>query len=113
LEDAVTVLDASTSSSRARLKSARFQRRVQQHINGHRGHRDDPPYRIRNLLSAGQEHITDQQKTRPEPAFAADDRHLEVEVAWQCAQQLRSVYDQSRNADGRGIAEKVLASFTP
>ena len=44
-------------------------------------------------------------------AFAADERHIDVEVAWQCAQQLRSVYHQPSHADGRRIAEKVLASF--
>jgi transposase len=43
--------------------------------------------------------------------FAADERHIEVEVAWQCAQQLRSIYHQPDHAHGRRIAEKVLASF--
>jgi hypothetical protein len=42
---------------------------------------------------------------------AADERHVEVEVAWHCAQQLRSIYHQPDHADGRRIAEKVLASF--
>lgn len=86
-------------------------RRVQQDIHGHRGRRDDPLYRIRNLLRAGKEHLTDQQKTRLETAFTIDDRHLEVEIAWHCAQQLRSVYHQSSHADGRRVAEKILVSF--
>jgi len=38
--------------------------------------------------------------------------HLEVEVAWRCAQQVRSVYHQDSHVAGRSIAEKVLASFT-
>ena len=86
-------------------------RRVQQDIHGHRGRRDDPLYRIRNLLRAGKEHLTDRQKTRLETAFTIDDRHVEVEVAWHCAQQLRSVYHQPSHADGRRVAEKILASF--
>ena len=86
-------------------------RRVQQDIHGHRGRKDDPLYRIRNLLRAGKEHLTDQQKTRLETAFTIDDRHVEVEIAWHRAQQLRSVYHQSSHADGRRIAEKILASF--
>ena len=86
-------------------------RRVQQDIHGHRGRRDDPLYRIRNLLRAGQEHLTDRQKTRLETAFTADDRHVEVEVAWHCAQQLRSVYHQTSHADGCNVAEKILATF--
>ena len=36
---------------------------------------------------------------------------MEVEVAWHCAQQLRSVYHQTSQTDGKRIAEKVLASF--
>ena len=86
-------------------------RRVQHDIHGHRGRRDDPLYRIRNLLRAGKEHLTNRQKTRLETAFTIDDRHVEVEVAWHCAQQLRSVYHQSSHADGRRVAEKILASF--
>ena len=30
-------------------------RRVQQETTGHRGRRDDPLYRVRNILRAGQE----------------------------------------------------------
>ena len=59
----------------------------------------------------GKEHLTNQQKTRLETAFTIDDRHVEVEIAWHRAQQLRPVYHQSRHADGRRIAEKILASF--
>ncbi len=86
-------------------------RRVQQDIHGHRGRRDDPLYRIRNLLRAGQEHLTDRQKIRLETALTADDRHVEVEVAWHCAQQLRSVYHQTSHTDGRRVAERILATF--
>ena len=86
-------------------------RRVQQDIHGHRGRRDDPLYRIRNLLRAGKEHLTDRQKTRLETAFTIDDRYVEVEVVWHCAQQLCSVYHQSSHADGRRVAEKILVSF--
>ena len=36
----------------------------------------------------------------------ADERHDEVYIAWQCAQQLRSVYKAKNPAEGRRIAEK-------
>src|SRR5664280_3036665 len=55
-------------------------RRVQQDIHGHRGRKDDPLYRIRNILRAGVEHLTDRQHARLQTAFAADERHLEVEA---------------------------------
>ena len=32
-------------------------------------------------------------------------------MAWQCAQQLTSIYHQPTPAAGRAVAEKVLASF--
>ena len=37
-------------------------------------------------------------------------RFREVDLAWQCYQQLRSIYHSSA-AQGRRIAEKVIASF--
>lgn len=111
LEDAIAVLDAFHIVKLGTAAVDEVRRRVQQDIHGHRGRRDDPLYRIRNLLRAGREHLTDRQKTRLETAFAADDRHVEVEVAWHCSQQLRSVYHQPNHADGRRVAEKVLATF--
>ncbi len=56
-------------------------RRVQQDIHGGTAAaRDDPLYRIRNILRAGEGHLTDRQRARLEKAFTADQRHLEVEV---------------------------------
>lgn len=46
------------------------------------------------------------------PAFTAREEHVEVEVAWLCAQQVRSVYHQATHAAGKAIAEKIPASFT-
>ena len=111
LEDAIAVLDAFHVVKLGTAAVDEVRRRVQQDIHGHRGRRDDPLYRIRNLLRAGREHLTDRQKTRLETAFTADDRHVEVEVAWHCAQQLRSVYHQPSHADGRRVAEQILATF--
>ena len=59
----------------------------------------------------GAEKLTDKQQARLDKAFSADDRHVEVEVAWRCAQQLRAAYHADNLHDGRKIAEKVLASF--
>ena len=111
LEDAVAVLDAFHVVKLGTAAVDEVRRRVQQEIHGHRGRKDDPLYRIRNLLRAGQEHLTDRQQARLESALTADERHVEVEVAWHCAQQLRSVYHQPGHAEGRRVAEKILASF--
>ena len=112
LTDAVAVLDAFHVVKLATVVVDDVRRRVQQDTCGHRGHRGDPLYRIRNILRAGDERLTDRQRARLNDAFTARDEHLEVEVAWRCAQQVRSAYHQDTPAGGRAIAEKILNSFT-
>jgi transposase len=112
LDDARAVLDAFHVVKLATQVVDEVRRRVQQDIHGHRGRKDDPLYRIRNILRAGAENLTDRQRARLEKAFTADERHVEVEVAWRCAQQVRAAYHQDTHVAGRVVAEKILASFT-
>lgn len=100
LADATAVLDAFHVVKLATQAVDEVRRRVQQDIHGHRGRRDDPLYRIRNILRAGVEHLTDRQQARLAAAIAADDRHDEVHIAWQCAQRVRAVYHQKDPATG-------------
>jgi transposase len=111
LADAVAVLDAFHVVKLATTAVDECRRRLQQQIHGHRSRKTDPLYRIRNLLRAGQERLTDRQRARLATAFTADERHVEVEVAYRCAQQLRSVYHQTSHAAGRRIAIQVLDTF--
>ena len=112
LEDAIAVLDAFHVVKLGTAAMDEVRRRVQQETLGHRGRKGDPLYGIQNTLRCGAERLTDKQKARLTKAFAADERHVEVEVAWQCAQQLRAAYKTDKLSDGKKIAEKVLASFT-
>jgi transposase len=111
LDDAVAVLDAFHVVKLARTALDQCRRRVQQEIHGHRGRKGDPLYGIRHLLHAGVERLTDRQRARLDRALAADERHDEVAVAWQCAQQVRAVYHAPTPAAGRALAEKVIAAF--
>ena len=111
LADAVAVLDAFHVVKLAGHALDEVRRRVQQEIHGHRGRKNDPLYRIRNILHAGAEHLTERQQARLAAAIAADERHDEVWVAYQCAQQVRAAYHQNSHAAGRAVAEKVLDSF--
>ena len=111
LEDARAVLDAFHVVKLATGVVDEVRRRVQQDIHGHRGRKNDPLYRIRNILRAGQENLTDRQRARFVAAFTSDERHVEVEVAWSCAQQVRAAYHQDSHAAGRTIAEKILNTF--
>jgi transposase len=106
------VLDAFHIVKLAAQVVGEVRRRVQQDIHGRRGRKDDPLCRIRNLLRAGEEHLTERQRARLEKAVTADERHVEVEVAWRCAQQVRFCYHQGSHAAGRQIGEQILYSFT-
>ena len=86
-------------------------RRVQQETLGHRGHNHDPLYRIRNVLRAGVEHLTQRQHTRISTGLADGDPNLEVTLAWQVYQRLRLAYAHPRRAAGLGIALRLLAGL--
>ena len=57
-------------------------RRVQNETLGHRGRRGDPLYRIRRLLVAAHERISDRGETRLLGLLDAGDPHGEVRLAW-------------------------------
>ena len=86
-------------------------RRVQQATTGHRGRKGDPLYGIQNILRAGEENLTDKQRARIDRAFAAHEAHEEVDLTWQCAQQLRSAYKHADKNEGRRIAERIVTTF--
>jgi len=111
LSDAEAVIDAFHVVKLGATAVDDVRCRVQQHIHGHRGHKGDPLYGIRHLLRASAERLTEKRQHRLATALAADERHVEVEVAYLCSQELRSVYHQPTMAKGRAVAEKVVASF--
>jgi transposase len=111
LEDATAVLDAFHVVKLGSAAVDEVRRRVQQEIHGHRGRKNDPLYGIRTILRCGAENLTDRQRARLDRAIATDERHDEVYIAWQCAQQLRSAYKANNPAEGRRIAEKILTAL--
>ena len=111
LEDAVSVLDAFHVVKLGSQAVDEVRRRVQQTIHGHRGRKDDPLSKIRNVLRCAEERLTERQQARIAAAMDADQAHLEVFVARQCAQQLRRVYHQPDPAAGRRLAEHTINSF--
>ena len=111
LPDAVAVLDAFHVVRLGTQVVDEVRRRVQQHTLGHRGHRDDPLYRIRGLLRHGAEHLPPRQLHRLDTGLAAGDPSWELTVAWQCYQRLRAIYHQNTPTAGRWLAEQVIASL--
>ena len=84
LPDSVAVLDAFHVVRLGTHVVDEVRRRVQQEQLGHRGHKDDPLYRIRGLLRHGAEHLTQRQVDRLDTGLQAGDPHWELTVAWQC-----------------------------
>ncbi len=103
--DAVAVLDAFHVVKLGTQVVDEVRRRVQQDTLGRRGHKDDPLYKIRGLLRCGVEHLTERQQAKLTACVQAGDPTGEVDVAWQCYQQLRSVYHAS-TATGRTICQR-------
>ncbi|MDQ4490833.1 ISL3 family transposase [Sinomonas sp. ASV486] len=111
LEDAVAVLDAFHVVKLGTAAVDEVRRCVQQATLGHRRHKGDPLYGIQRTLRCGAERLTEKQNGRLATAFDAHSGHFEVELAWACAQQLRSVYTATDPAAGRWTAEHVIAAF--
>jgi len=110
LPDAVAVLDAFHVVRLGTQVVDEVRRRVQQDTLGHRGYKDDPLYQIRGLLRHGVEHLTEKQQAKLTRCLEEGDPIGEVDLAWQCYQQLRSIY-HAATSRGRQIAEKVIAGF--
>ena len=111
LPDAIAVLDAFHVVKLGTQIVDEVRRRVQQDTLGHRGLKDDPLYRIRGLLRHGVEHLTPRQQVRLETGLRLGDPHGEVNLAWQCYQQLRAAYRAKLPTEGRRLAIKVIESW--
>src|SRR5215207_8886929 len=108
IPDATRVLDAFHVVALAVRVVDEVRRRVQQHTTGHRGHKDDPLYRVRRLLRAGAEQLTDDTRARLDAALQAGDPDLEVTIAWHCYQRLRCHLPPPRPG-GRARASRKTA----
>ena len=103
LPDAVAVLDAFHVVRFGTQVVDEVRRRVQQDTLGHRGHKHDPLYQIRGILRHGVEHLDRAAAGQTHRCLEAGDPHGEVNVAWQCYQQLRSIYHATAS---RGSADR-------
>jgi transposase len=84
-------------------------RRVQQDTLGHRGHRDDPLFRIRRLLRRGFEHHSPTSWNRIIAGIEAGDVDAQVQRAWIAAQELRLFY---RETSRTRAERRLLRWFT-
>jgi len=66
--------------------------RIQQDVLGHRGHKDDPLYRIRRLLLVGAERLDERGWERLHEGLNRGDRLDQVLDAWTAKEKVRDVY---------------------
>jgi transposase len=93
LPHAVRVLDAFHVTRLGFATVDQVRRRIQQELTGHRGHRDDPLYRIRRLLRRGHEHHSQYSWARLLAGLDAGDTDDEqLAKTWIAAQELRLLY---------------------
>jgi transposase len=93
LPDAGQVADPFHLTKLANQRLDEVRRRVQQETLGHRGHKDDPLYRSRRLLTKADERLDDRGRTKLLGLLDAGDPRGEVRTAWHAKETVRGIYD--------------------
>jgi transposase len=82
-------------------------RRVQNETLGHRGHKHDPLYRIRRLLTMADERLNDAGRTKLLGLLDAGDPRGEVRTAWHAKEVVRSIYQHTDHALALAFVERL------
>jgi transposase len=93
LPDATQIADPFHLVKLANSKLDECRRRVQNETLGHRGHKDDPLYRCRRLLTRADERLAEKGRTKLLGLLEAGDPHGEVRAAWHAKEVVRSIYE--------------------
>lgn len=107
LEGAIVVADVFHLVRLALQALDEVRRRRQQQIHGHRGHKNDPLFRLRRVLRVAQERLDEETLTKVFERLAAEDTEDEVASAWVAVDLLRRVYQ----APDRDTAHRRLIDF--
>jgi transposase len=95
LPGAVQVADPFHLVKLANTRLDEVRRRVQHETLGHRGHKADPLYRSRRLLTKAAERLDDKATTKLTGLLEAGDPRGEVRMAWHAKEVVRSIYDHT------------------
>jgi transposase len=93
LPDAVQIADPFHLVKLANSKLDECRRRVQNETLGHRGHKHDPLYRSRRLLTRADERLQANGRAKLLGLLDAGDPRGEVRTAWHAKEVIRSIYD--------------------
>lgn len=100
LPDATQVADPFHLVKLANQRLDEVRRRVQNETLGHRGHKTDPLYRSRRLLTKADERLDDHGRSKLLGLLEAGDPKGEVRMAWHAKEVIRSIYDHTDPAVG-------------
>jgi transposase len=92
LPNATQVADPFHVVKLANTKLDEVRRRVQNETMGHRGHKNDPLYRCRRLLTKADERLDEGGRTKLLGLLRAGDPHGEVTAAWHAKEAVRELY---------------------
>lgn len=112
LPDAVTVMDPFHVVRLAGNALEQTRRKVQQHIHARRGRKGDPLYSCRRTLLTGAGLLTDKQHARITDLFA-DERYVEVEVAWHLYQNVITAYREPDRGLGKFFLNHQIQTQYP
>ena len=111
LPDATLIADPFHVVKLANTRLDDVRRRTQQDTRGHRGHRDDPLYRSRRLLTKAHERLDEKGNAKLLGFLEAGDPKGEVRMAWHVKETLRGLYDQPAD-DAPGYLDELVESLT-
>ena len=83
----------------ANRRLTQTRRRVQQETHGRRGRKQDPLYRVRNILTLAREKLDDNGKRRLRSLLDSGDPRGEVRQAWHAKETVRQIYQTTDPAD--------------
>jgi transposase len=95
LPDATQVADPFHLVKLANQRLDEVRRRVQNVTLGHRGHKHDPLYRSRRLLTKADERLDNNGRSKLLGLLEAGDPHGEVRTAWHAKEVVRSIYEHT------------------
>jgi transposase len=107
LPDAAQVADPFHLVKLANQRLDEVRRRVQNETLGHRGHKDDPLYRARRLLTKASERLDEKGTSKLLGLLGAGDPRGEVRTAWHSKEVVRSIYD----IDDPDLADTFVAQL--
>jgi transposase len=108
LPDATQVIDPFHVAKHANSMLDECRRRVQNETLGHRGHKHDPLYRSRRLLTKGHERLDEHGHAKLMGLLEAGDPHGEVRMAWHAKETVRSLYQIADPDDAATFLDELV-----